>query len=139
MAGQKFPATGRIKPNGKLEKIQQYIYAICWFLGVTESIAMCNTHAKADSVAIVFHANYLTKLILTQARQYENSYFTKLYHGKVNYINLLNGKSFSTKDQNTIGFIKDKSYKHEEEFRFLAVQSAKTKKLSEGLICQPGN
>jgi Protein of unknown function (DUF2971) len=120
--------------NDKLEKLQQFVYASCWFFGDTESMAMWQTHSNPDSVAIEFKASDLVKLILSQARKLRSKDFPLLYHGKVEYIKLspVDRKSLKRNTQQMMGFLKDKSYKHEEEFRFIVLQSKGRKKMFRG-------
>lgn len=125
---RQYPIDG-YKLNSKLEKLQRYIYASCWFLGDTESMAMWQTHSNPDSVAIEFRAKDLVRLILSKSRAFASRDFPILFHGKVEYLKLspVDSKTFKRTRQQTIGFLKDKSYKHEEEFRFIALQSNKRK------------
>jgi hypothetical protein len=134
------PPGGKLKPTGRLERIQQHVYASCWFLGDTESMAMWETHSNADSVAIEFEAKRLVKLVTTEAKKYKTDDFCALYHGKVDYIKLSPaGSKISKQKQKPIGFLKDKSYKHEEEFRFIVLQSKKNKKILRGFDLPAGS
>ena len=126
--------------NG-LQKLQRYIYASCWFLGDTESMAMWETHSNPDSVAIEFKANDLIKLVLTEARKLKSAKFSALYHGKVDYVKMspVDRKSLKKTNQQVMGFLKDKSYKHEEEFRFIVTRSKNSKQTFRGLDLPVGS
>jgi hypothetical protein len=117
-----------------LQRLQPYIHASCWFLGDTESMAMWQTHSNPDSVALEFRANDLVRLVLTEARKLKPGKFLALYHGKVDYIKIspVDRKSLRKANQQVMGFLKDKSYKHEEEFRFIVTQSKRTKQTFPG-------
>jgi hypothetical protein len=114
-------AAGDQVNSNKLKHAQELVYASCWFLGDTESMAMWETHSNPDSVAIEFNANYLVKLMAEKARKFQSDHFPVFSHGKVNYIQLSPVDERQLKDhgEQMAGFLKDKSYRHEEEFRFL--------------------
>lgn len=111
----------------KLDVVQRTFFASCWYLGTRESLAMWNAYSNKDSVAIKFNPGDLCQKILQESARLEHDDFTRMVHGKVEYFKL---SPFDTTDM-TIrncghrfrGFLKDESYKHEEEFRFLVFQS----------------
>jgi hypothetical protein len=119
--------------NG-LFRLQQHVYASCWFLGDTESMAMWETHSNPDSVALEFKANHLVKLVLTEAKKLKSGKFPALFHGKVDYIKIsqVDRRNLRKANQQVIGFFKDKSYKHEEEFRFIVTQSKNERRTFRG-------
>lgn len=117
-----------------LEEIQQTYFASCWYLGVRESLAMWDTYSNKDSVAIKFNPADLCDTILASVKELENSDFDLMIHGKVEYFKI---SPFDPDDQSLKnachrfkGFLKDLSYKHEEEFRFMVVQNNNKKKFS---------
>lgn len=114
--------------EARLHQVQERLFASCWFLGDNESMAMWETHSNPDSVAIEFNAEKLKNLIVSRAVEINNGQFRTLWHGKVDYIRLspFEEKSLKQNDHGAIGFLKDMSYKHEEEFRFITLQSKNT-------------
>jgi hypothetical protein len=124
-----------------LREQQQLIYASCWFLGDSESMAMWETHSNPDSVALKFNARQLIDLILCNAENLQSEVFTELTYGKVDYIKLfeLTNKELEKYNHEFIGFLKDKSYKHEEEFRFIVTQAAELKKEFRGFDLPSGS
>ncbi len=115
----------------KLQHIQQYMYASCWFLGDNESMAMWETHSNPDSVAINFPASELTQLITRRAKKLKSEQFPTLCYGKVDYLKMMpfDEGAMRKRAHQIIGFLKDKSYKHEEEFRFIVIQKGQDQPL----------
>ena len=110
-----------------LEEIQKTYFASCWYLGVRESLAMWDTYSNKDSVAMKFKPKELCKTIINSCKDLENEDFDLMVHGKVEYFKI---SPFDPADEGLKnaghrfkGFLKDLSYKHEEEFRFLALQN----------------
>jgi hypothetical protein len=124
-----------------LHEQQQLMYASCWFLGDNESMAMWETHSNPDSVALQFNAGSLIDLILRNAENFQSEDFTELTYGKVDYIKLfhLSNNEFEKYNHEFVGFLKDKSYKHEEEFRFIVTQLADMKKEFRGFDLPAGS
>jgi len=117
-----------------LEEIQKTYFASCWYLGVRESLAMWDSYSNKDSVAMKFAPEGLCKTIIDSGRSFDNDDFDLMIHGKVEYFKI---SPFDPKDTGLKnaghrfkGFLKDLSYKHEEEFRFLAVQNNNKKTYS---------
>jgi hypothetical protein len=129
---EKHEVKERFKSN--LEEIQKTYFASCWYLGVRESLAMWDTYSNKDSVALKFNPQRLCKTIIESCRNFDNPDFNLMVHGKVEYFKI---SPFDPKDSSLKnaghrfkGFLKDLSYKHEEEFRFLAVQNSNNKTYS---------
>ncbi|MCW3112114.1 MAG: hypothetical protein JWR18_510 [Segetibacter sp.] len=117
-----------------LEEIQKTYFASCWYLGVRESLAMWDTYSNKDSVAMKFNPKELCNTIIDSCRRFDSKDFDLMVHGKVEYFKV---SPFDPKDEGLKkaghrfkGFLKDLSYKHEEEFRFLAVQNNNEKTYS---------
>lgn len=104
-----------------LEKSQQAQFASCWFLGNRESIAMWKLYSQKDGVAIKFNARQLTDTIIATAKSYTNSDFEKLVYGPVEYKNIWPFDLHETFNGEFNALKKDKSYTHENEFRFIVV------------------
>ena len=109
-----------------LEEIQKRYFASCWYLGIRESLAMWDTYSNKDSVALKFDPEELCKCIINSCAEIDNEDFDLMVHGKVEYFQI---SPFDDADGSLRncghrfkGFIKDMSYKHEEEFRFLVKQ-----------------
>jgi hypothetical protein len=114
--------------KNSLEIIQKTLFANCWYLGVRESLAMWDTYSNKDSVALKFEPQDLSKAIIQNCREVENDDFELMVHGKVEYFNISPPNAEADEEikncgHNYQGFLKDISYKHEEEFRFLVFQS----------------
>jgi hypothetical protein len=116
------------KFKSHLEEIQKRYFASCWYLGVRESLAMWNTYSNKDSVAMKFKPNELCSSIIEACKSLDNDEFDQMVHGKVEYFKISpfdpNDKGLKHAKHRFKGFLKDLSYKHEEEFRFLAVQNS---------------
>jgi hypothetical protein len=113
-----------------LQKVQRQLFASCWFLGIRESLAMWETYSNNDSVALRFNPNHLCDLMVKRFKEIEENDFDVMVHGKVEYFKL---SPFDPDDalkncgHKFTGFLKDLSYKHEEEFRFLLIQPNQNK------------
>jgi len=109
-----------------LEKVQQRLFASCWFLGDRESLAMWETYSTSDSVALRFKPNLLCDLMIKRFTETQEEDFNVMVHGKVEYFKLspfdANDTDLKNCSHKFTGFLKDLSYKHEEEFRFLLIQ-----------------
>ncbi|MCW3107572.1 MAG: hypothetical protein JWQ09_2078 [Segetibacter sp.] len=110
-----------------LEEIQKRYFASCWYLGVRESLAMWDTYSNKDSVAMKFKPAELCRNIIESCKKAENEDFDLMVHGKVEYFKISpldpEDEGLKNSGHRFKGFLKDLSYKHEEEFRFLAVQN----------------
>ncbi|MDB5191896.1 MAG: hypothetical protein JWQ96_1459 [Segetibacter sp.] len=108
------------------DKVQRTLFASCWFLGTRESLAMWESYSNNDSVALRFNSEELTNLMKDRFLKIEEKDFSTMAYGKVEYVNLSPFDPNDTELKNCghrfKGFIKDLSYKHEEEFRFLLMQ-----------------
>jgi hypothetical protein len=117
--------------KSKLEEIQKTYFASCWYLGVRESLAMWDTYSNKDSVAIKFEPQALCNSIIESCSEHESEDFELMVHGKVEYFKISpfdpNDTNLKNAGHRFKGFLKDLSYKHEEEFRFLALQNNKNK------------
>jgi len=113
--------------KSRLEEIQKTYFASCWYLGVRESLAMWDTYSNKDSVALKFNAADLLKSIVSSSEQMDIKDFNTMVHGKVEYYKISpydpNDNSLKNCGHRFKGFLKDLSYKHEEEFRFLLIQN----------------
>jgi hypothetical protein len=96
---------------------QKNLFACCWYMGENESVAMWNLYSNADSVAIRFNANELIDIICKTVTTEEEP-FTKMQYGTVEYANLADAGNKLRSD--CVGFLKDDSFSHEKEFRFMA-------------------
>ena len=109
-----------------LDKVQRQLFASCWFLGLRESLAMWESYSNNDSVALRFKPDYLCNHMIGQFSKLNDNNFDLMAHGKVEYFKLSpfdpNDEALKQSKHRFPGFIKDLSYKHEEEFRFLLMQ-----------------
>lgn len=114
-----------------LEKVQERLFASCWFLGIRESLAMWESYSNNDSVALRFKPTDLCDMMISRFLAIDEKDFTVMVHGKVEYYKLapFDASDISLKNSGHkyTGFIKDLSYKHEEELRFLLMQARQNK------------
>jgi hypothetical protein len=99
---------------------QKNLFACCWYLGEKESVAMWNLYSNADSVAIRFNANQLIE-ILAKIAANNNHPLDKVQYGAVEYADLSTTPGIG---EDCMGFLKDDSFSHEKEFRFMAERNA---------------
>ncbi len=100
---------------------QQTQFASCWFLGDRESLAMWKLYSRKEGVAIKFKARQLIDTLVTAARNYTSSAFHIMYLGQVAYKNIWPFDPLENFDGQFNGLNKDRSYLHENEFRFVSV------------------
>lgn len=106
---------------------QQTQFANCWFLGDRESLAMWKLYSKNDGVAIKFNARQLINTVIATAKSYTKTDFKILYLGPVKYKNIWPFDPYEKFDGKFNGLKKDKSYIHENEFRFVVVVPSEKK------------
>jgi hypothetical protein len=113
-----------------LKNVQRKLFASCWFLGIRESLAMWETYSNRDSVALRFKPQHLCDIMSNSFATFDMPDFKAMVHGKVEYFKLSPFDPVDTALKNCghkySGFLKDLSYKHEEEFRFLLMQNKET-------------
>ncbi len=113
--------------KSRLEEIQKTYFASCWYLGVRESLAMWDTYSNKDSVALKFKPSDLYKSIIDFCKKTNFKDFDTMIHGMVEYYKISpfdpNDDSLKNCGHRFKGFLKDLSYKHEEEFRFVLIQN----------------
>lgn len=113
-----------------LEKIQRTLFASCWFLGARESLAMWETYSNSDSIALRFPPQHLCDVVANNFAALDEPDFEVMVHGKVEYFKLSpfdpSDEAIKNCQHKYSGFLKDISYKHEEEFRFLLMRSYET-------------
>jgi hypothetical protein len=110
----------RSELDQKYREHQKNLFASCWYMGEKESVAMWNLYSNCDSVAIRFNANELIDILAMIARK-EDKHFTRIQYGPVEYTDLANT---GDPGANAVGFLKDDSFSHEQEFRFMAERNA---------------
>jgi hypothetical protein len=114
-----------------LERVQRRLFASCWFLGIRESLAMWESYSNNDSVALRFKPHQLCDIMISRFEESNDEDFSIMAHGKVEYYKLSpfdpDDPSIKNAGHRFTGFFKDLSYKHEEEFRFLLMQSNQRK------------
>lgn len=117
-----------------LEEIQKTFFASCWYLGVRESLAMWDTYSNKNSVAIKFKPKELCNAIIDACKNADAKDFNLMVHGKVEYFKISpfdpNDEGLKNAGHRFKGFLKDLSYKHEEEFRFIVTQNNNDKTYS---------
>lgn len=115
---------------------QRLNYANCWYVDTHESVAMWQLYSRRDSVAIRIPFIALVDEVENQRFALSSSRVEKLTYGSMHYFN------FSEVDdlpefivnEDAQGFVKDRSFRHEHEFRLMIalkdeeVQKAEPKK-----------
>lgn len=95
---------------------------------------MWDTYSNKDSVALKFIPKELCSIIIDSCSKFYHEDFDLMVHGKVEYFKISpfdpNDEGLKKAGHRFKGFFKDLSYKHEEEFRFLAVQNNNEKTYS---------
>lgn len=116
----------------KTEESQQTQFANCWYIGKKESFAMWNIYSNAESVALCYSPQELLDIVIPSAQNFVNRDFTHFTYGFVEYDELWPFRKRKSREQYVHpAFRKDISYKHEQEFRFVAsVDSNKKGKYS---------
>lgn len=105
---------------------QQLYYTNCWLIGKRESMAMWSSYSNTDSVAIKIKYKYLKDVFINNRFNIkELEGFHELKLGKIQYIDLINLDEDIAEvyDKIQIGFTKDVSYQHENEFRICLIKS----------------
>lgn len=119
------------KFKSKLEEIQKTYFASCWYLGVRESLAMWDSYSNKDSVALRFKSSDLCTSIINTCKKNDFEDFDIMVHGMVEYYKISpfdpNDDALKNAGHRFKGFLKDLSYKHEEEFRFVVMQNNEDK------------
>jgi len=108
-----------------LEIRQKRLFASCWFYGKRESVAMWNLYASGDGVAIRIKAKSLLDEFRNERISVDSpDQIGRAYLGPVFYKDFLDPADIAAFKEETrvIGFQKDKSFEHENEFRFLIRQ-----------------
>lgn len=109
-----------------IDKVQSSLYASCWFLCESESYAMWNLYSNEDAVVLRLKANYLRDRILMRSQLVLSKEIAFMLHGKVSYAKVspfdpTDYRFDEIKKTHTCkGFVKDVSFSHEKEFRFIA-------------------
>jgi len=103
------------------EIIQNTNYASCWYINNYESVAMWQLYSKPDSIAIRIPYKILSNELLSHNFELTSDNIVKIKLGSIDYFR------FNDIDElmniaykiDSIGFIKDLSFKHENEFRII--------------------
>ncbi len=105
----------------KRETFQDTNYASCWYINNHESVAMWQLYSKPDSVAIRIPFKDLLNELSNYNFNLPNHNYEKLTYGCVDYHQFNNFEKLCNTDlKNDIqGFIKDSSFRHEQEFRII--------------------
>lgn len=113
--------TGRNLLRRKRETFQDTNYASCWYVNNHESVAMWQLYSKPDSVAIRIQYKDLINELSHLNFNLPNHNYEKMTYGCVDYHQFNDFEKLCNIDlKNDIqGFIKDSSFRHEEEFRII--------------------
>jgi hypothetical protein len=102
--------------------IQNSTYVSCWFQSTRESMAMWNLYSNPDGIAIRINTHTLINEIREASEKMHTNGISAMYCGKVRYqdfkrIDLEEGNEEMKVPK--VALRKDKSYEHENEFRFV--------------------
>lgn len=106
----------------QVNKFRKESYASCWYSNNHESVAMWKLYSKHDSVAIKIPRKKLKEILDNNLFSVSSSYVQSILHGEVKYFRFNDSNDFSdvlTDPENFQGFIKDKSFEHEREYRIV--------------------
>ncbi len=112
--------------EAKVQVYQKLYYTNCWIIGKRESMAMWGTFSNKDSIAIKVRYKELKDVFKSgHFRLKELDGFYKIKLGKIQYVDFINMEGDLTEivEIDEIGFAKDLSYKHENEFRICLLKS----------------
>lgn len=108
-----------------LKERQKKYFLSCWLIHHRESVAMWNSYSNSDGIALKVNSHVLIKAITENGIAVkDNEKINQMFYGKIVYKDFLNpNHRVSFKDEiKIIGFQKDLSFGHEEEYRFLIKQ-----------------
>ncbi len=92
---------------------------------------MWESYSNDDSVALRFKPDDLCNIMINRFLEIDEKNFTVMVHGRVEYFKLApfdpDDVSLKNSRHKYSGFLKDLSYKHEEEFRFLLMRANNNK------------
>lgn len=113
--------TRRNELRREREKFQKINYASCWYVNNHESVAMWQLYSRPDSVAIRIPFNNLSNELENYSFELTYNEYEKFRYGTIDYhrFNDHNELLKIEEKENNIGFIKDTSFKHEQEFRIM--------------------
>ena len=113
---------------------QQGNFASCWYLTSdnTESQAMWELYGKSDGFALKIKLQTLVELTESSiAITFEDTEITEANYGMVEYKSIVEDILSKTGKIEHRGLIKDSSYKHEMEFRFILSRSNRNPKIED--------
>lgn len=114
-------------------EFQKYNFASCWFVNNHESVAMWQLYSSPDSIAIKIPVKSLINELESKKFEltgYENK---KIRYGSVEYYRFDDIDSLSQLviNEDSQGFLKDKSFSHESEFRIILSKEKSERKKAE--------
>ncbi|WP_323756094.1 hypothetical protein [Roseivirga sp.] len=100
---------------------QKYNFASCWFVNDHESVAMWQLYSSPDSIAIKIPVNSFLGELDSKRFDLTGYNHKKIRYGSVKYYRFDDIGSLSqlVTNENIQGFLKDKSFSHESEFRVI--------------------
>ena len=119
--------TVQVSPNERnvlrrqREEFQRLSYASCWYVDDHESVAMWQLYSRRDSVAIRIPFKALDEQLNGGHFEPSINRIQCLKYGKVQYAKFNNISELRqlTADPDLQGFLKDRGYQHEREFRLV--------------------
>lgn len=113
---------------------QEGNFASCWYLTTdnTESQAMWELFGKSDGFALKIKFQTIIEVIeSTLTNKFEDSEITEANYGMVEYKNIVEDVTSKVEKIEHRGLIKDSSYKHEMELRFILSRSNRDPKIED--------
>jgi hypothetical protein len=100
---------------------QKYNFASCWFTNDHESVAMWQLYSSPDSIAIKIPVKALLDELESKNFDLTGYEHKKIRYGSVQYYRFgdLDSLSQLLTNEDIQGFVKDKSFSHESEFRIV--------------------
>lgn len=117
--------------QSEINRYQKGSFASCWFIpkkindldnnnqGHNESLAMWQFYGKADGIALKIKYETLKEIITKSVESIIDQEFVEMHYGMVNYLSIYDHMMLNNEIDTFPGFIKDASYFHENECRFL--------------------
>jgi hypothetical protein len=112
-----------------VEQRQERYFALCWFSGKRESIAMWDLYAPNGGVALKVNPSFLGKLESQTDFDFtkHSDWIRHVYIDNITYLDFLSYESAIKKTGKVPGLLKDISFEHEKEIRILVKTQSEIK------------
>jgi len=104
-------------------KSQTTQFSNSWFIGSKESMAMWKLYSNSDGIVIRYRPKVLLDKIIEAAKETKHDHFKIFLYGNIIYKDIWPFNFFESNGSKVeySAFKKDKSFSHENEFRFVTV------------------